>query len=286
VIPIVAAIAILLTANRARADRLDTLSSELQSRDTKARINAAVQLGKLGDPRGVPPLIKALTDENTVVRGLAATALGHIGDARAIAPLEKAQSDRSEAVRSRARDALKALRAKASAAKTRTVDDTATTSTTVKPQVKTTTTTGGAAGKPRIFLVVKQMTNKSNAGAKELSKKMRDAVVHELERSTDCTLDSGVGTKLKQFTIDGTISKLTRGTSGPWMEVTAEVKLTISTAEGRMMSIVTGSATVQVPRGTFKLAMERNMQIEAVENAVRGAHQTLLGYLTRQVASK
>jgi HEAT repeat protein len=44
-----------------------------------ARSRAAYELGKLGDPRAVPPLILALSDEAKLVRSWAAGALGQIG---------------------------------------------------------------------------------------------------------------------------------------------------------------------------------------------------------------
>src|SRR5262245_12671248 len=102
------AVAIALGApDEAKADRIDDLMQTLEtSKDQKARISAAVQLGNLGDARGVPALIRALADDSVVVRGVAASALGHIGDPRAIASLENVLSDSSEAVRQRARDAL------------------------------------------------------------------------------------------------------------------------------------------------------------------------------------
>jgi hypothetical protein len=292
----IAAALVLGSPGVARADRIDDFTQALEtSKDQKARINAAVQLGNLGDARGVPALIRALDDPSVVVRGVAASALGHIGDLRAIVPLENALSDSSEAVRQRARDALKALRAKqktdATPIKPATTETTTTTTTTRTPPVKFTPRTikptdDTTGGKPRIYVVVKQMGNKTAQGGKDLAKRMRETVVGELERASDLTLDSNVGSKLKQFVIDGSISKVTRGTSGPWVEVTCEVKLTVSTAEGRLLSIVTGSATVQMPRGSFKTSMERNMQVEAVENAVRGAQQNLHGFLTKQVAQK
>ncbi len=43
------------------------------------RRNAAVALGNIGDPAGVPALVRALNSESALVRGHAAWALGRIG---------------------------------------------------------------------------------------------------------------------------------------------------------------------------------------------------------------
>jgi HEAT repeat protein len=51
------------------------------------RAHAADALGKLGDPRAVPDLLRALEDKVDMVRGHAANALGQIGDRRAVSPL-------------------------------------------------------------------------------------------------------------------------------------------------------------------------------------------------------
>ena len=51
-------------------------------------------------------------------------------------------------------------------------------------------------------------------------------------------------------------------------------------------NIVTGGATVQTPKGSYKKSMEQGLQVEALDNAVRGAQQKFVGYLTKQVASK
>jgi hypothetical protein len=285
-VTVVAAAIVFAWLAPAHADRIDDLTKNLKDKDEKTRISAAVSLGSLKDSRVVPALIRALDDESAVVRGLAASALGHQGDSSAIDALEDALTDDSQAVRTRAKEALKTLKDKgskptASTGTTTAATTTATTTTTVKPS-----TSNGSGGKPKVYVVVKNMGNKTTAGSKELAKNMRDTVVHELERAPELTLDANVGGKLTQLVVDGSIHKLDRTTNGPWVEVTCEVKLTVSSAEGRMMSIVTGSATVQMPRGTFKTSMEKSMQVEAVENAVRGAHQNLYTFLTKQASVK
>ena len=82
----------------AHADKVDDLSRQLRGDpDYKVRLSAALNLGKLGDRRGVPALIDGLEDTDRTVRGVAAAALGKLVDAsvaadvaaRAIAALER-----------------------------------------------------------------------------------------------------------------------------------------------------------------------------------------------------
>lgn len=51
------------------------------------RQTAAQLLGKLGDSRVVPALIKALADDSILVQLTVAEALGNLGDSRAVSPL-------------------------------------------------------------------------------------------------------------------------------------------------------------------------------------------------------
>jgi len=76
----------------------------------KVRVQAALVLGKLGDPRAVQPLIKALGDQNKSVRGIAASALGQLGDAAAVDPLRDLLRHESDSfVRGQAEKAMAAL---------------------------------------------------------------------------------------------------------------------------------------------------------------------------------
>ncbi|MDR3709956.1 MAG: MFS transporter [Capsulimonadaceae bacterium] len=58
-----------------------------RSGDSRTRVKAAEQLGRLKTPVAVEELVKALDDVSLPVREQAATSLGEIGDARAVQPL-------------------------------------------------------------------------------------------------------------------------------------------------------------------------------------------------------
>ncbi len=84
---------------------------KLESSIAGVRAHAAWQLGRAGDARAVPALMRLLqSDESEDVRLTAAWALGQLGDVAALPALEAAcENDESEGVRSQAREALRLL---------------------------------------------------------------------------------------------------------------------------------------------------------------------------------
>jgi hypothetical protein len=269
----------------AHADRVDDLAKVLEvEKDDKARIAAAVSLGRLGDERAVPPLIRALGDKSPVVRGVAASALGHIGDARAIAPLERLLSDPSDAVRARAREALQLIREKQARAAGggRAVDpnDQAYVTPKERPLMR-----GGASAAPRLLVTVKSTANKTTTGGKGMSGKLREYMLAALRDTPDVTLDEKTADGAAAFVIDGAITTMRKSTTAKYVELRCEVQFSIANKNGRILSIVTGGATMQVPKGAFKPQLEQGLWLQVLENAVRGAHQNMVAYMARQVAS-
>jgi HEAT repeat protein/cyclophilin family peptidyl-prolyl cis-trans isomerase len=74
--------------------------------DPAIRRRAALAIGRVGMPEGVPVLASALSDPEDDVRASAAFALGLLGDKRGIAPLQAALRDESPLVRGRAAEGL------------------------------------------------------------------------------------------------------------------------------------------------------------------------------------
>lgn len=89
------------------ADSMDKLSHALlRDRSFRVRIQAAIIIGKLKDPRGVQPLIKALSDKEAAVRAVAASSLGKLRDPVALEALAGLMNDPSTLVRSAVGKAL------------------------------------------------------------------------------------------------------------------------------------------------------------------------------------
>jgi HEAT repeat protein len=74
--------------------------------DLIARGRAALMLGKLGDPRAVEPLIRALDAPGFQTPLYAAQSLGKLGDPRAIEPLLRAIETHNDKMRDAALEAL------------------------------------------------------------------------------------------------------------------------------------------------------------------------------------
>jgi hypothetical protein len=102
----------------ALADNLDSLVRELDASSERVRLSAVLNITKLGDVRGIDPLINVIAnDSDKKVRSAAAVGLGSLGATasktqkqKAIAALQKAStSDASEFVKAKAEDSLKKL---------------------------------------------------------------------------------------------------------------------------------------------------------------------------------
>lgn len=94
------------------ADNVGELERALRSDPSyKVRAQAAIVLGNLKDPRGVPLLLKALHDPEASVRVVAASALGKLGDPSALAALRASMSDAELLVRTAAGKAIGAIEA-------------------------------------------------------------------------------------------------------------------------------------------------------------------------------
>jgi hypothetical protein len=87
-------------------DSVSHLIKKLKDKNTEVRVQAAMELGRIQDPRAVEPLIAALKDKDDSVKSSAAAALGSSKDLRAVEPLITALQDTNYRVRDSAVVAL------------------------------------------------------------------------------------------------------------------------------------------------------------------------------------
>jgi hypothetical protein len=242
-------------ASKARADRIDDLAHTLESDPSwRVRLQAVAVLGKLGDPRAAPVLIRALNDPNETVRGLSAQVLGDLGGATAVAALEQARHDASAFVRDKATAAIDKL----------------------QPSRSTAHAAPGA-----MHIEIGSVGLKARNAPPELKETLRTLIERELAHTAGVTLggnpDSG-------FRLDGSITNLSRKTTDHFEEISCEVSMVVGRLPSKAIVMMTsGGATVQSPRGSGLhpaqlVALER----DALEGAVKGAHENFLTFLRTQ----
>jgi HEAT repeat protein len=99
--------------NEEDEQRLTYFLNMLTDENVGRRWKAAESLARLGDPRAVDPLIRALeSDEDWRVRQKAAWALGFIGDPRALVPLRRALMHEMDTVKTIIMEALDEIKRK------------------------------------------------------------------------------------------------------------------------------------------------------------------------------
>jgi hypothetical protein len=188
--------------------RLDELGKAvLEDGNYKVRVQAALVLGKLGDPRAVPWLVKALADTNKTVRGIAAQALGQLGDASATEPLRELLKRESDPfARSQAEKAIAALAG-----------------------------AGGVNKKAKIYLSFGPFTGGVKSAGPDAAKVIHDALEKELGKLPVVTLSLSPAdqhnfakTGLLGFYIDGNITRLDDVSGSGGSETNCDVKVMVA----------------------------------------------------------
>jgi hypothetical protein len=256
-----AACAWLALAGIAQADRLDALLRAAHDPSWRVRLQAASVLAKLKSADAVPIVEQLLDDENDNVRGVAAAALGelarapNVDHARLRMDLERMDADRSSIVREHARHALKELAAVE--AKQHKASEPAATGT--------------------LHVAIGGVGAKQKNVPPELTRRLRELLIREFSHTPGMTLD---GTPVSGFLIDSSITALTRHTTREWVEINCEVSVIVGRLPSKAMVMMTsGGATVQQPKGAVSSASTAMLEADALEGAVKGAHENLLAYL-------
>ena len=239
----------------------------------KVRVEAALILGRLHQPRSIPALVGALRDPNGGVRAAAADALGDVASRPEPTPaalttatlprdaLFAALHDPEPGVRRSARAALHRMGVG---------DDD-------RPAV---------SGEPEIrhrhaetSFEVKGIGDPARHAGPALQSHMRDFLIAQLRPYGEVEPRAGHGT----YAIDGVIKDLSLNTTGRDVEISCAVQLVISRQPGGGVFMMTnGQATVQKPRRQWRPQLRPSMELEALETAVRAASEDLVTHLSRQ----
>jgi hypothetical protein len=252
---------LLLFSLPARGDKIDDLMRAMLSDPSyKVRVQAALVLGKLGDRRAVPALMKALKDTNSSVRGVACSSLGRLGDTAALTALRAATKDEEGFVQQAAEKALAQL--------------------------------GPAATSTRakFYLNIGGVANKGKTGGQDAARLVRDVLTRELQKTPNVTLsweDGGAPDaaglkkrKMSGYYLDGSIVRLSTTASGSYSEVSCDLKMFIATWPARsMIMFTTGGAAVQ--SGSSARAEEAARR-DCLEAAAQAVHQNVVTFLKAQ----
>jgi hypothetical protein len=227
--------AFLTWGRRASADRVDDLSKQLKSSDTKVRLSAALNLGKLGDKRAIPALTSALSDSDKNVRGIAAAALGKLVDGTVAADLRnKAINELKRVSENDAESTVKNQAGKAYAA--------------LKSLQPTPASTGG--GPNLIYVSVGPMSDASKSGSSMLPL-MKLTVEKTIKKKdpnmTTSFTDAEVkAANAKAFYVDGTLQALEVKKSSAVAMVSCNLSLLVATyPQKSMFGFAKGSAAVE-----------------------------------------
>jgi HEAT repeats len=265
IVAVAVVLAVIGHAAPARADNVAELVRQLSDDDSdKVRLSAAINLTKLGDPRAILPLAKALgNDPDKTVRGAAAVGLGKLvtdkTDSRirkpAIAVLTQARdSDDSDFVRGEAGKALKAIGVTGGTA-----------------QVQT-PASGGA-----IYVNIGPMSSKTGDAAvdsklKALMFKAASRTMTRVAANMATTWPGGVPTRAMLdakstigFYLDGTVNEMQVKETGSSVTVSCKINMLLASYPDKsIFGLLNGGGSVQASGAKTDIALAREDCVSAV----------------------
>lgn len=254
------ALVCLLAIGHASAEDIYSTAKKdvIVAQDFRVRVSSALLLGKSRDASARAPLERALGDAHPAVRSASAAALNALGEKDAIPALERQlAAESSESVKSQIRTSLEHLK-------------------------------GGSASVVGASYVVQlgSMKNSTSIRGDALAQVLRKATKERASSIPKTVVaDAGDAAMLKAasdrkvpvLALDGTVLKLTQGTSGQAMTCQAQVEFSLRrVSDQTLKGLLTGSATamdsVRAAGNQARVAELQDQAVEAaVESALRGA---------------
>ena len=288
---VLAAVAALAMVTRAAPvfaeDRIAALTRMLGSASEKTRLSAVLALAKLGEPRVDKPLIRALRDSSPRVRGVAATALGRLDCSAALPTLRLlASNDDDPDVRQAATTAAMKIHPARPARPEYANEGDAAARRTSAGGERPGHAAFAADPHPDLYVRINSANDESPGTSDPATRRVHADIVKRAlgERlHADASITSSQADaqrwSLDERHIDLSVTKLAASRAGNIIEVEAELRIAISDDSGRMLSVMSGGAKVQVPPGTFDPRQLPTLRKEALDNATRGMLDKLLAQL-------
>lgn len=141
------------------------------------------------------------------------------------------------------------------------------------------TLSGGKAGRRATLVAIGNMGDRTGRSPRVFRDRMRVELRLLLEREPAVKIAEASAAPGVSYIVDGTISKLDLATGGPDVEAVCAVDLVVSRPPRGIVTVASGEAVVQKPRRQFQVALREKMLEEALENALRSAHENLARFL-------
>lgn len=247
------------------ADEVGRLLDVLgEARSFKVRVQAINVLSRLRDSRIAPALGRTATaDRHNYVRLYALRALAKYtrddpGNERTRSVLQRAQRDRRSDIRREAARLLADLATRGRAARAQ-----------------------AATAPGPVVVAVGAISDRTGRARPQLRLLMRNALISNLRGVRQVSVVSSLAIDARpSYVVDGSIARLTHGTSGTDVETACAVQLVISRPPRGIVMVASGEASVLRPRAQFRPPMRDAMESEALEHAVASAHENISRFLT------
>ncbi len=244
------------------AGKVDVLARALLSDSSyKVRTQAALLLGKLGDPAGVDPLIKSLGDDSKTVRAMAAQSLAKLGGDRAIMALKGLLEHEPESfVRSQIERALASM--------------------------GTSSPAGTDTKDRRLYLKFGPFTGGSKAADVNLLGVLRSSLRQTLEQLPHIVVAEGAEEKnmgkggRPAFLVDGNVLKLDERAAGSGLETNCEVKVMVARWPSR--SVILWTSAGAAVQGGNRDRDRQNARRSCIEASAGQLGDSLVGYFKSQ----
>jgi HEAT repeats len=272
------AIALLALAAPVHAeDRVAALNRMLGSSSEKTRLSAVLALAKLGEPRVDKPLIRALRDASPRVRSVAAAALGRLDCAAALPTLRLlARNDDDLDVRNAASTAAMKIHGASHPA-----DHAGEGEALARRPAPGAERPGHAAfttdPHPDLYVRINSSTDESPSNADAAARKQHADIIKRVlsdRLHADASITSNPADVqrwgIDERHLDLSVTRLAATRAGDLIEVEAQLRIAISDNSGRMLSLLSGGAKVQVPPGSYDPRQLPALRREALDNAMRG----------------
>ena len=114
----------------------------------------------------------------------------------------------------------------------------------------------------------------------EMTQRLRSLLLREFAQTPGLMVD---GKQVSGYLIDSSITALSHKTTRDWVEINCEISVIIGRLPSKAMIMMTsGGATVQEPKGSFRMERAAALEADALEGAVKGAHENLVAFIRKQ----